>query len=59
LGHRLDGEVARQRHRSGEVIDAPLTPREALDPQHAARAQPPVALQGRRDPRDIFAGVLA
>src|SRR5690242_4913925 len=42
--HRLDGEVARQRQRSGEVIDAPLTPREALDPRYARAAQPPIAL---------------
>src|SRR5437667_6404233 len=42
---RLDREVARQRHRPREVIDAPVPPRGVLNTAHPRAAQPPVAFQ--------------
>ena len=47
--HRLDGEIARQRHRAGEMIDQPCLPRGALNPRHARAAQSRIAFQRGRD----------
>src|SRR5882724_2922810 len=51
--HGLDGDVAGQRQRSGEMIDAALLPRSALHLPHAGAPRFAVALQGGRDARDV------
>src|SRR3954447_6694434 len=57
--HGLDGEVAGQCHRTGQMIDLSLLPRGALYPQHAGAAHLAVALQGRGNAGDVVAGAVA